>query len=467
MLDEMTLRVVFALTALIMLGLFFSTFRTTRSAYSLNWTTALLFLLLGGSAYLLIGTPVQAVGLILGDALTVTGLVWSWRAARALRMRRLGIVPFIVPAVVVAVVTAIDSPATNVEAGAGMRFLVIALLTGLAAREVALLDSRYSRIRWSLLAASATLSAYYLFRLVAVLFADFGSEVVAALVSETTTTLITEIVLITVSFSMAGLSHDEVEQRLRARARKSSLELSEGAQVQQTLFPSHRVDGVQYPISGVCVASRSLSGDFFDWTADDAQLVITVGDVMGKGVGAAMLGATVRAGLRLARRGDPGADVRAVMEALGDDLRRNESFVTLFRAYLDRATSTLRVLDAGHGLAVIVRRDGTHEQITSSDLPLGLNIDQNWMVRDFPLEPGDRLLVFSDGVLDLFDGTVASLHRAADLALAPDAARTVSMDDAVARIRRLAEAGEREDDVTVVALERQVQNADVRPTIDR
>jgi sigma-B regulation protein RsbU (phosphoserine phosphatase) len=455
--------VIFALTTLTLLVLFTSSYRQTRSRYSLGWTVALLLLLIGAAAYLLIDTPNQVWALPIGNALTVVGLVCAWSAVRSLRLNDLPRWVFIAPAAVVAAVSFLDHPATNVEAGQAALFAATGAVMALASREVLKLGPTYSRTRWSLLAAAATLSAYYFFRLVAYVADGFGNPVITAAATETTATVVTEIVLIVVSFSMTALSHEEVTQRLRARATRSSRELSEGARVQQNLLPEHAPDVAAYPLAGVCVPSRALSGDFFDWERDGDRLIITVGDVMGKGVGAAVLGASVRAGLRLARGADPKETVTTMLSAIGRDLVRNDSFVTLFHAHLDTLTGQLTVLDAGHGLAVLVRADGSTEQISSVNLPLGLNIDQNWRVQTLNIEVGDRLLVFSDGVLDLFDGSLASLGRAVDVALTSSTETTV--DDAVKRIEALAEGSAREDDVTVVALERLPVAAALRTAI--
>jgi serine phosphatase RsbU (regulator of sigma subunit) len=446
-LDSFTLQIVFALTALISSALFFTSYRATGSKYSLFWTLALLLLMAGGAVYILQGTSLQAVALPLGDALSAAGLSFAWGAARALRLRRLNVWAFIVPAIA----TALGDPGANASAGALVRYATFAVVFALTAREVWKADAQFSRVSRSLLFAAGGLSAYYTIRFVLYAIGPAAGDVLTAIASEESATLVTEMALITVSFGMVSISHAEREWRLRATAKTSALELSEGVQVQQALLPVRRPAGSQFPVSGACVPSKSLSGDFFDWQSDSERLVITVGDVMGKGVGAAMLGATIRAGLRVARHGDPVADVVTVIESLGDDLVRNGSFVTLFHAYLDRASNVLSVLDAGHGLGVLVRHEGSRERISSVNLPLGLDVENSWTVRRYTLEPGDRLLVFSDGVLDLFDGTVASLDRAIDVALASGVS---SMDEAVDRIRELADGAAHEDDVTIVALER-------------
>ena len=459
-LDDVTLRLTFALIAMVLLTLFITTFLRTRSVYTFSWTNALAFLLTGSAFLLLIGTSHQVWAVPVGNALTVAGLVWAWRAARSLNSKSLRLWQFIVPPLIVGVASALDDPMTNAAAaGAPVRFAAVTVLMGLAAREIYSLDARFAGARRSLLFAAGLLSSYFALRLISFAADDFGSDVMAATVSETTTTVISLVTLITVSFSMAGLSHDELAERLRAGASRSSRQLKEGALVQQNLLPRRSLGVTKYPIAGVCVPSQALSGDFFDWEETEEGLIITVGDVMGKGVGAAMLGATIRAGLRLAQMGDPRKTVIAVMDSLGADLVENASYLTLFHAYLEQETGELTVLDAGHGLAVLVRSDGSRERIHSTNLPLGIAVNEDWAVQTLTLGAGDRLLVFSDGVLDLFDGSLSSIDQAAAI-VAPDG-EGLDLFEAVERIARMAREGDREDDVTVVAVEHLSARADV------
>lgn len=450
-LDIVTLRLAYAAVAVLLLILFFAAYRATRSRLSLCWTVALLCQVGGASLYALVDLPVGAVAVPLGDLFITLGLVWALDGAKSLRDRRLPRWPFLVAPPAVAIVTVVQELAGEADPGAVARYLAGGVVSALSIWEIVHAHPRHRRVKRPLLASSMILLVFFGLRLVELVADPTGISPLAVVATDTTTLFVLILTLVMVSFSIAALSHSDAEEQLRSREKLSAIELSQGAQVQQALFPFHRLEGVQFPVSGACVPSRSLSGDFFDWNADSERLIITVGDVMGKGVGAAMLGATVRAGLRSVRTGAPDSDVRAVIDALGDDLVRNGSFVTLFHAYLDRSSNVLTVLDAGHGLAVLVRADGGRERISSVNLPLGLDVDNRWAVNRYTLEPGDRLLIFSDGVLDLFDGTVASLDRAVDVAFAPEVR---SMEDAVDRIRELADAAAHEDDVTVVALER-------------
>jgi serine phosphatase RsbU (regulator of sigma subunit) len=125
---------------------------------------------------------------------------------------------------------------------------------------------------------------------------------------------------------------------------------------------------------------------------------------MGKGVGAAILAAGVRATIRMASRTH---GVRSTMvrtaTALVDDLAAAGSFSTLFHARLEIATGLLTYVDAGHGLTLVIRADGSTVRLRGRHLPLGLEAPDAWQEESIRLEPGDTLLVFSDGLLDFFD----------------------------------------------------------------
>ncbi|MFD3443266.1 PP2C family protein-serine/threonine phosphatase [Microbacteriaceae bacterium 4G12] len=452
MLDAATLRVAFALTALTLLALFLLvTYRSTRTPYSLWWSCALALFLAGSGAYLLDFTPQQVWANPLGNGLFVAGAASVWIGARSLRARPLHWWQFVAPTVVIIVVSAFDSPATNDWSGGPLFLALLSGLIGLSAREILLLDPGYSRTRWPLFLASAALAAYYFVRLIVYLLDGPRGAFFVQYFGTQTTTLITMVLLVVVSFSMASLSGEQLAREMGARMEHTGRELAAAGQVQRRLLPAEAPGVPGYDVAGACVPSGAMSGDFFDWQHTPDGLALTVADVMGKGVGAAMIAATVRAALRVTVPSAGPADaVAAVDQIVETDLVTNEAFVTLLHMRLNATTGVLTVVDAGHGLGLIARADGTRELFRSSNTPLGVLGGQVWTARTYQLCPGDLVLVFSDGVLDLFDGTLDSLSRAADLARS--AAPTAQ--DAVDSIRRLAEGVELPDDVTVVAVRR-------------
>jgi diguanylate cyclase (GGDEF)-like protein len=223
-LDTATLRIAFALMAMV-LGLlfYFSAYRHTRSPYSGWWCLALVFFLAGSAAFLLDGTAHQWWANPLGNALVVHGGVAVWAGARSLREVRPRRWIFTGIPLVTLVVSALDHPATNTWSGGPVFLAAMSLTVGLASRELWRLEPGYSRVRVPMAAAAGGLSAFYGGRLVFFLLEGphgptfvvyFGSEV---------TTLVTMVLLVVVSFSMAALSNEQQTRALRMVASRDDL----------------------------------------------------------------------------------------------------------------------------------------------------------------------------------------------------------------------------------------------------
>lgn len=236
-------------------------------------------------------------------------------------------------------------------------------------------------------------------------------------------------------------------------------ELQRAARVQAGLLPRTVPDVPGYGVAGACLPVRGVGGDFFDWALADGRLTFTLADVMGKGGGAAIIAATVRAVLRAAsRRGGVADAVATAEESLALDLSGTSMFATAFHAQLDPGAGRVEYVDAGHGLAVVVGADGRTTRLEPGGPPLGfaaaLDPDSPPPVRDaahVDLAPGDVLVAFSDGVLDVLDGTVASVDE-----VARRLAGAAGATDAVDRVLALARgATDRPDDLTVVAVHRE------------
>jgi hypothetical protein len=226
-------------------------------------------------------------------------------------------------------------------------------------------------------------------------------------------------------------------------------ELDRAAEVQRALLPKVAPPLPGFEIAGSCVPAKEVGGDFYDWYPIEGGIAFTLADVMGKGVGAGIIAATVRATVRSAsRKKNVVAAVQRAAETLSEDLSEAASFVTLFHARLRCADGRLTYVDAGHGLTVIARADGTNDRLSGGDLPLGA-LSTEWARNRRCLEPGDTLVTFSDGVLDLFDESLEAIEAIADLArTAPSAAA------AAAAIERLALRDNAPDDVTALVVRR-------------
>nr|WP_217361602.1 SpoIIE family protein phosphatase [Aeromicrobium stalagmiti] len=250
----------------------------------------------------------------------------------------------------------------------------------------------------------------------------------------------------------------ELSQWVEAELRSSN-EMDRAREVQQSLLPSTAPVIEGYDASAVCLAAGAVAGDFFDHQEIDGQHSFTVADVMGKGTGAAILMATARAVVRSENRAfaagrfgddaDLGTALTEVNTILLADLAASSAFVTGFFGWADPTTGQVRYVDAGHGLTLVVRADGSHEHLATSDLPLGITDEWKWTERQVDLMPGDMLVCFSDGLFDLLGGTPEVLGVIADLAhLHP------TPSDLVETVRSMADSAVPLDDVTMLAIRR-------------
>lgn len=233
-----------------------------------------------------------------------------------------------------------------------------------------------------------------------------------------------------------------------------STEMAQASRVQASMQPSGAVHPDGWEVDGLCVPALSVGGDFYDFSTSQGVVHVAIGDVMGKGTGAALLGAGIRSALRgtlgaVAAGVDLGVTVTQIGSSQLPDLERAGSFVTLFQAAIDTEDGRLRYVDAGAGLTLLVRADGTAEQLRGQDRPLGVLPEDFWTEHERTMNPGDRLLVFSDGILDLLENESEWVGELTRLA--------VSLPDVQAlleAIRGLTRTGTPLDDVTAVVVQR-------------
>jgi len=254
-------------------------------------------------------------------------------------------------------------------------------------------------------------------------------------------------------YAIVGLAVNELARqarqkvdRSRAEQRAVERELDRAASVQQSLLPPDaRTLPATFSVVGACVPARTVGGDFYDWYSTPDGMALTVGDVMGKGVGAGMIAAAVRSVVRSSVEDpDPASALRraTVGLATGDDDTAVQ-FTTCFHVRIT-PTGDMRWVDAGHGLAFLRRADGRVERLRSTDLPIG--IGTAWTARTATLDAADTLVCISDGVLDLFDDELEAVGRVEELLGATGDPAAI-----VQEVIALAGTEERPDDVTVVA----------------
>jgi serine phosphatase RsbU (regulator of sigma subunit) len=239
------------------------------------------------------------------------------------------------------------------------------------------------------------------------------------------------------------------QRQLEAALAERERQVRMAARIQRELLPQSLPDLPGYQLAATCVAADDVAGDFYDWMLSDAgTLTLTVADVMGKGIAASLVMASLRAALRAAPADiGPGPRIGLAEESMALGVNA-DLFVTVFHGDLDLASGALRYVDAGHSYCVVRHPDGELVHPSERSMPLGVQVGQAYEEGTLRLDPGDELILYSDGLVEAEGDRTGDLSEfAAELAGARDA------EDAVQRLlRRMPDR--LPDDVTVLVLRR-------------
>jgi serine phosphatase RsbU (regulator of sigma subunit) len=240
-------------------------------------------------------------------------------------------------------------------------------------------------------------------------------------------------------------------QRLESLVAERTGQMAKAAKVQVGLLPVSPLIGDGFEVAASFAPAREISGDFYDWyLPDPRRLAVTLGDVMGKGLPAAILMATVRASLRSAAQvGTVGEGVSIAADVMAAALEVNQAYVTLFHGLFDASTGELNYIDAGHGHARLLRAARGQELLPERGAPIGLLPETSFSPGKVTLERGDSLVVFSDGLLDLRPDLATK-----DVPLPVEARRAAHAQEMVDILAAGSRDRELPDDVTVLALRR-------------
>jgi phosphoserine phosphatase RsbU/P len=251
-----------------------------------------------------------------------------------------------------------------------------------------------------------------------------------------------------------------VEARLERERLERELALaSEIQQRFQPTAPPH-VDG--YELQGISFPCYEIGGDYYDFIErEDGRLVIALGDVSGKGTAAALLMSSLHAAIHAqsASHDSLVATISAVNRYLADNIPANR-FVTLFYAELDPRSGALSFLNAGHNPPLIVHAAGTVEQLASGGLPLGIKPDVEYREGRTQLQPGDVLVIYSDGVTEAMSpsGEEFGATRLYEVVSRNINASAAGIRDRIeSSLTKFAQGTSAADDITLVIVKRQAE----------
>ena len=249
---------------------------------------------------------------------------------------------------------------------------------------------------------------------------------------------------------MAG----EIRQKQQRRQ-----EMQAAAEIQQSILPrplAREGTLAAVDLHAEMRPARDIGGDFYDYfPLPDGRLALTIADVSGKGIPAALFMAISRTVLRgVAGHGEMAARMAEANRLLAAD---NEAsmFVTMFHAVLDVASGRLRYCNAGHNPPYLLRATGGSEKLNPTGCPFGISTELPFAIDETVMHPGDRLFLYTDGITEAFD-TASEEYGEARLERALAAARGLSAQEFVAHVladtAHFAAGAEQSDDITALAL---------------
>ena len=221
------------------------------------------------------------------------------------------------------------------------------------------------------------------------------------------------------------LAHEEltreVEARRRAHAeqreheRRAAVEREVARQVQARLLPQKQPALTTLEYEGACIQAREVGGDYYDFLDLGQERVgLVIGDVSGKGTGAALLMANLQAHVRnlsVAYSSRPYIPIaldqpqrflialnRVFCESTADN-----AFATFFFAEYDDKLRRLRYANCGHLPALVLRHNGQLERLDSTCALLGMFKEWDCAVGERSLFPGDTVVFYTDGVTESFN----------------------------------------------------------------
>ena len=223
------------------------------------------------------------------------------------------------------------------------------------------------------------------------------------------------------------------------------------AEIQRRLLPaSYTCEAGQFTLAGWLEPAATVGGDTFDYTLDRDYLHVSITDAVGHQVAASLLATLLVGSLRNGRR--KGLDLAGQARYANDSLAQNSApgqFVTGQLLRLDLCAGRAEIVNAGHTLPLRLRDGKVEEVALAVEAPFGVVPGKDFLVQPFPLEPGDRIVFLTDGMVER---NAAALDVAAALAASADLHPREVVHELGAAVLK-ATGGDLEDDATMVCLD--------------
>jgi phosphoserine phosphatase RsbU/P len=244
-----------------------------------------------------------------------------------------------------------------------------------------------------------------------------------------------------------------------AEKKQMEREFALAREIQQRLLPENPPEIAGYELYGSNIPSRQVSGDYFDFRSrPDGRIYATIADVCGKGVGPALLMASLQASFHA--WADENVPVSEMTGRLSEAISRRtgpDRFITFFLLLLDPSTGDVEYTNAGHNPGLLRRQDGSIEELASHGLPLALFPGKPYGSSKLRMEPGDVLCLYTDGVTEANDaqGNEFGMPRLKDFLAKEGGLEVAEIDARLSRELESHASGEPfADDRTLVMIRR-------------
>jgi sigma-B regulation protein RsbU (phosphoserine phosphatase) len=241
-------------------------------------------------------------------------------------------------------------------------------------------------------------------------------------------------------------------------SQRMAQELATATRIQQNLLPDAPENLRGWECTARLVTCFEVGGDLYDFhLRPDGKLVFVVGDVSGKGMGAALLMSSVLSSARVLYDAEP--EVGALVRRLNTVVHRSVDsghFVTLFLGELDLESGRLTYVNAGHNAPLLLGKSGLTE-LVAEGVPLAVLPDFDYRSRTIELEPGVLFTLFTDGIPEALHGEEFFGDERLREALAGLASRANLEEVAngvVEKVEGFLAGQRRSDDITLVMLRR-------------
>jgi sigma-B regulation protein RsbU (phosphoserine phosphatase) len=216
--------------------------------------------------------------------------------------------------------------------------------------------------------------------------------------------------LVTVMANIAAIRIEHARLVEQEESRKLiDRELERAADIQRSLLPSQAPEIGGFELAGYNAPCRTVGGDYYDFLSyPDGRVALLIGDVSGKGLGAALLMSSLQARSQVffENPDDLAAQVSKLNRSVAGNCPEN-CFITFFVTVLNPADGELTYCNAGHNPPLLIRQNGEVELLEATGIPLGISRGMSYQQNSCRIEKGDILVLFSDGVTEARGGADA------------------------------------------------------------